>query len=565
MVRPAMAGTPADALSPGMVVAGTFEVERLLGRGGMGEVWLARHQRLAGKQVAIKVLHTQGELSTETQARFRREAEIAVRLEHPNIVQVLDFNTLPAGQPFIVMELLKGESLAARLKRGPLSPDETTHVMRQVGSALHVAHGAGVVHRDLKPENIFLLPTALGDQVKVLDFGISKLSDSGTMQTTDSVLMGTPLYMSPEQALGHNRDVTPQSDVFSLGSIAYECLAGKAPFEADNIATVVFRIAYEPHPPLKTKAPHVPDAMAQAVEHALQKDRAARTINVAAFVLELTGQVLANTGTHAAFQPRPSGSAGVLKPGENVDEQMMADATVAPPSQLVPKLPGLATPNPGATHGQPTPVAPATPTSATPTSAPASKLPLVAGGAVVIAVAAITFAVATKLDGAKGPQVVDAGAAVVIAPPVVDAGLTVAVVPLEVDAGAVVTLELDAGVVAQPVDAGAAKPVAVRPVTLTPPPPGELAELEAIDAKLKNGEWEEFWARRGGLRNHFTSKEGLREYLLRMVEASCQRSNLTNANAYLRQLEVTAPHAVEAAKRRCRKHRDWPLDRKSVV
>lgn len=540
----------ADALSPGVVVAGTFEVERLLGRGGMGEVWLGRHQRLAGKQVAIKVLHTQGALPAEALARFRREAEIAVRLEHPNIVQVLDFNSLESGQPFIVMELLKGESLAARLKRGPMSPDETSMVMRQVGSALHAAHSAGVVHRDLKPENIFLVPTGLGDQVKVLDFGISKLSDGGTMQTTDSVLMGTPLYMSPEQALGHNRDVTPQSDVFSLGSIAYECLAGKAPFEADNIAKVVFRIAYEPHKPLLELAPHVPDVMAQAVEHALQKDRANRTLNVAAFVLELTGQVLSSTGQHQAFQPStaPSGPAGVLKPGESVDENMMADATVAPPSNILPKAPVLATPNPSALKAPP----PAVNAPPNPVEAPApSRSPamLIGAGAIVLAIAGATFVIASKLDSGSTKTVeVDAGAAVVVPVPavVVDAGAPPVVVEVEVDAGVAAEV-VDAGVVKQPSKG------------LLPPSAADLLELKAIDEQIKAGAWEEAWARRGSTRTRFTSNEGLREFFVRMVEVACQRGDLSNANIYMRQLADFGNAAKDLAKKRCKKHRDWDL------
>ncbi len=535
----------ADALSPGMVVAGTFEVERLLGRGGMGEVWLGRHQRLSGKQVAIKVLHTEGALTDEALKRFRKEAEIAVRLEHPNIVQVLDFNSLPSGQPFIVMELLKGESLSSRLRHGPMSPDETSLVMRQVGSALHAAHAAGVVHRDLKPENIFLVPTGLGDQAKVLDFGISKLSDGGTMQTTDSVLMGTPLYMSPEQALGHNRDVTPQSDVFSLGSIVYECLAGKAPFEADNIAKVVFRIAYEPHVPLLTRAPHVPPAMANAVEHALQKDRASRTVSVAAFVLELTGQVLSGNAQHPSSAP--SGATGVLLPGAKVDEQMMADATVAPPSNIVPRAPELATPHPRSV------VAPKPPEPQAVVPAPPppkrSLATIVGGGLLVAAIGVGTFVVATKLD--PGPVVfgVDAGAPVVTSPPsvVVDAG-SPAAVPDGVDAGALVAS----------VDAGVA-PVVRAPGKLSPPSASDLVELDALEARLKAGAWEDVWARRGSVGSRLTSKEGQRDLFILMLEVACQRGDLSNANVYARRLEEFPAAARELARKRCRKHRDWTL------
>ena len=550
----------ADALSPGMVVAETFEVERLLGRGGMGEVWLARHLRLAGKQVAIKVLHTQGELPAEALARFRREAEIAARLEHPNIVQVIDFNNLPSGQPFIVMELLKGESLAARVKRGPMSPDEVSLVMRQVGSALHAAHGASVIHRDLKPENIFLVPTGLGDQVKVLDFGISKLSDGGTMQTTDSVLMGTPLYMSPEQALGHNRDVTPASDVFSLGSIAYECLSGQAPFAADSIAKVVFRIAYEPHPPLLTVAPHVPAPMAQAVEHALQKDRAHRTPDVASFVLELTGQVLTST-TSGAYAPRPSGV--VLQPGAAVDERMMADATVSP-SQVAAKKPLLATPNPAAPlPSAPSPaVVPSSPSavpspavSSAPPPVSASPVKFIAGGLAVVGIAVGTFFAARALDaGGTTAAPVDAGTTTVVVPP----AKPPPVEPLPV---------VDAGAAEVPdggsVDAGSAVDSPSKPVVkagkLTPPPPAEKAVLDELEAQLQRGEFDEVWKRRSSTRYAFTSPEARRDFAVALTEVACQRGDLSAANVYFRQLSASA--AKDLARRRCKKHRaDFSLE-----
>ncbi len=533
-----------DALSPGIVVAGTYEVERLLGRGGMGEVWLARHQRLQGKQVAIKVLRTQGALPTEALARFKREAEIAVRLEHPNIVQVLDFNSLPSGEPFIVMELLKGESLGARLKRGPLTPDEASQVMRQVGSALHAAHVGGVVHRDLKPENIFLVPTALGDQVKVLDFGISKLGDGGTMQTTDSVLMGTPLYMSPEQALGHNRDVTPQSDVFSLGSIVYECLTGKAPFEADNIAKVVFRIAYEPHAPLQTLAPHVPEVMAKAVEHALKKDRAARTPSVAAFVLELTGQVLSDGGT------RSPAASHVLQPGEQVDEQMMAEATVAPSLKNLPRS-ELATPN-GSVRKPPLPEPPATPT----TPPARSPLTLVLGGLAVVVIGVGTYLGVRGLESRSGEDAgapvqvpLDAGAVVIDAGlPVIDAGAEPSAVAD--DAGAVAPL--DAGSEPAPKDAG------VKAPKLVPPSPEDAERLAQLVKSFQTDE-DESWAARAKLPLQFQSPGGRREMTMLLVEIACKRADITNAQVYSRQ--VPDGVAKEQARKRCRKYQPaWELD-----
>jgi serine/threonine protein kinase len=160
----------------GSVLRETYEITAPLGSGGMGAIYAARHLRLPGKQVAVKVLHGGG-ISPDASARFRREAEIASRLGHPNIVEVLDFDTLPGGTPFLVMELLRGETLGQRLCRGPLSWQETEEIARQVGSALGAAHRAGIVHRDLKPDNVFLVAgepgVMAGERVKLLDFGIS--------------------------------------------------------------------------------------------------------------------------------------------------------------------------------------------------------------------------------------------------------------------------------------------------------------------------------------------------------------------------------------------------------
>jgi eukaryotic-like serine/threonine-protein kinase len=284
-----------DALSVGGLVADTYRVTRLLGRGGMGAVWAAEHLRLPGRQVAVKVLLSPGVASGEAFARFRREAEIASRLGHPHIVQVLDFHTLPTGEPYIILELLQGETLAQRLQRGPVPLDETLAITRQVGSALQAAHRAGVVHRDLKPDNVFLCTPQEempGPNTKVLDFGISKIRGSQTVATQDAVLMGTPQYMAPEQALGRNTSIDARTDVFALGAIVYEMLGGTPAFAGSSLAEVVYKVVHAQPQPLAQLRAGLPLNILSAVDRALQKDPAHRPKDVSAFIAELTGRPL---------------------------------------------------------------------------------------------------------------------------------------------------------------------------------------------------------------------------------------------------------------------------------
>ncbi|MCA2978735.1 MAG: protein kinase, partial [Myxococcaceae bacterium] len=409
----------------------------------------------------------------------------------------------------------------------------------------------------------------------VLDFGISKLKGSGAEQTTDSVLMGTPRYMSPEQALGKNRDVSPASDVFSLGSIAYECLSGTAPFVDESIARVVFRIAYEPHAPLPSVAPGVPDAMARAVEHALQKDLAQRTPDVATFVLELTGQALSSVPRPALAPEGPRGA--VAQAGTPVDESVMGGATVASsrggtpvaaPAPAVVVLPAVATP----------------PVGAHPPRAGGPPR-LVVGAVLVVVVAVTTFLVARSLDGASERAGAGSGAPGASSGPGADAGVRLQPVELP-DAGpAAVTPgdggpEPDArpGAVAVSGDGGMdvgggpdggpgraddagvrlVRPVMRPPAVLEPPSPADLALLETLEARLAEGAWEEVWLRRA-MASQFTSPAGRRDHAIMMTEVACKRGDLSGANGFFRQLPSGA--ARELAQRRCRKHRvDFTLE-----
>ncbi len=301
----------------GSVIADTYTIEGLLGRGGMGAVFVASHLRLPGKRVAIKVLHPEL-VDDEIFARFQREAEIASRLGHPNIVTVLDFNITPEGVPYLVLELLEGHTLADRIAEGPMPLGEIVPIVRQLGSALAAAHAEGIVHRDLKPQNIFLVPTNVGgdevDAAKILDFGISKIRGSMTVQTQAQALLGTPQYMAPEQAKGANDDIDQRTDLFALGVIVYEMLCGAPAFAGTSVAEVVFKVVYEPAPALALRAPGTPPAVIAAVEKAMQKAVGDRFATVSDFVHALTGETLAPRPRRSSIVPARSGG-GSTKPG----------------------------------------------------------------------------------------------------------------------------------------------------------------------------------------------------------------------------------------------------------
>ena len=284
-----------SAVDIGTLLAETYEVVGLLGRGGMGTVWMANHVRLPGKQVAIKLLHADI-ADEESLARFRREAEIASRLGHPNIVDVHDFNALPDGTPYLVLEYLDGESLDERISRGPMALDDVFTIIRQIGSALQAAHAEQIIHRDLKPQNVFLVPTEAGgylaEHAKVLDFGISKIRGSATVKTQDSAILGTPQYMAPEQATGNHDAVDPRTDVFALGAMTYEMLCGKPAFAGQTIPEVVFKVVYEEPPNLGEVNPSVTPRVVRAVHKALAKKQEERFQDVSEFVKALTGNAL---------------------------------------------------------------------------------------------------------------------------------------------------------------------------------------------------------------------------------------------------------------------------------
>jgi eukaryotic-like serine/threonine-protein kinase len=229
----------------GSTLAGKFRLVSLLGRGGMGEVWRADHLGLRAP-VAVKLMKLEIAANPEALARFHREAQSAANLRSPHVVQILDHGVDEATKwPFIVMELLEGESLSQRLTRCQrLSPAETARHVTHIARALSRAHEVGIVHRDLKPDNVFVVHNEDDEIAKVLDFGVAKWTLSGNATQTGSVL-GTPYYMSPEQ-ISDSKDIDHRTDLWALGVITCQCLTGRRPFQAENVVALGMQICGGP-------------------------------------------------------------------------------------------------------------------------------------------------------------------------------------------------------------------------------------------------------------------------------------------------------------------------------
>ncbi|HVF68075.1 MAG TPA: protein kinase [Pyrinomonadaceae bacterium] len=313
----------------GRVLDGKYEIVSRLGAGGMGSVYRARRV-LIGDEVAVKVLHTRFVNDETLVERFRREARAAAQLHHPNVVTIHDYGEARGreGFAYIVMELVRGESLRELLRReGRMTPARAVSLMRDICAGVGAAHRRGIIHRDLKPDNIIVMPADEdnpSERVKVVDFGIAKLrdmaSDDGTL-TAAGAVVGTPFYMSPEQCKGESLD--PRADVYSLGALLYEMLAGSPPFNAPSLAGIILKHVSEPPPPLPSDV-QAPRDLHIAIARSLSKDSRARQGDASEFSREIQS---------ALSPPAPT----PLLPGmpfptsESVPSQADSQQTPAPP------------------------------------------------------------------------------------------------------------------------------------------------------------------------------------------------------------------------------------------
>ena len=265
----------AFSLPPGTLLSGKFRIERQLGAGAMGAVY-AIHHELTRHRRALKLLHPEVRMSPDLVRRFLNEASAAGRAGNPHLVETFDAGTLDSGEPYVVMELLEGESLGALIERErQLSVALCAELLAQAAEGVDAAHAAGIIHRDLKPENLFVTERDGRPFIKILDFGVSKFktaSGVSARSTRAGDVCGSPAYMSPEQLQGR-LDIDARSDVFALGVVLYECLSGRMPFVADTFEALAVRIVTCDCAPIEELRPDMPPALTQVVQRALRPHR----------------------------------------------------------------------------------------------------------------------------------------------------------------------------------------------------------------------------------------------------------------------------------------------------
>ncbi len=312
-------------MTPDPETSSRYEMKDRIATGGMGEVWRARDTVL-GREVAVKLLKREYADDPRFRERFANEAKHAASLHHPNIATVFDFGqneTADGSRPYLVMELVDGRPLSELIRSDrPMDPDQVRDLIRQAAEALAAAHAAGIVHRDVKPANLLVTPAG---RVKVTDFGIARAADSTALTGTGEVL-GTPHYLSPEQAEG--KVATPASDVYALGVVLFECLTGRRPFVGDTpIATALAHLR-SPMPELPDS---IPDDLAAVTRRALSKDPAARYLDAAAFAAALGAPASVFDGAPAAAAV-PADATQAMAPPTAVLSQAPPTAAEPPPA-----------------------------------------------------------------------------------------------------------------------------------------------------------------------------------------------------------------------------------------
>jgi len=324
--------TDAPSLPPGTLLAGKFRIERLLGAGAMGAVYAIEHELTHHKR-ALKLLHPDVVQVPDIVRRFLAEASAAGRAGSPHLVETFDAGTLPTGEPYVVMEMLTGETLGAVLERTHrLDPAYAAEFVAQAAEGIEAAHRAGIIHRDLKPENLFVTEREGRPFIKILDFGVSKFATTEQAPlgaTRTGTIVGSPSYMSPEQIVG-DPDIDARTDVFALGVVLYQCVSGALPFEAPTLHALTLRLLTGDLTPLETLMPGLPPTILEVVRRALSKERTGRYP---------TAQALADAlAPLRSSQPMTFSAPRVIRaPTAAPDEAMQASfaATAVAPSQGV--------------------------------------------------------------------------------------------------------------------------------------------------------------------------------------------------------------------------------------
>jgi serine/threonine protein kinase len=402
-----------DVAPPGLV-AGKYRLTSLIGRGGMGSVWEGTHVTL-GTQVAVKFIDSEYADSPEARNRFESEARAAAKLRSKHVVEVYDHGVTEDGRPFIVMEYLRGEPLDKRLDRvGRLPAKETGRMLMQVCRALSKAHAAGIVHRDLKPENVFLVwdDEDGADVAKVVDFGIAKFTDNqlaNSSATRTGSVLGTPYYMSPEQARGL-RSVDYRSDLWSVGVIAYRCIIGVLPFEGEAVGDLLVKLCTAPLPIPSRMAPDVPPGFDAWFAKALTREPEGRFSSAAELAESLAAVCgLPVRGAHSTgdipipgFANGPIGhSSPALTPGPGQTPYGVMPVTPYPTADRTGPNPAFSQ---SAGNANTLHMATGAPTTQTPAPAPRKNTgAIVAVAAAAVVVLAIGAAVLVKMLG--GPPI----------------------------------------------------------------------------------------------------------------------------------------------------------------